>query len=314
MNNNLPEIFLERLKQIVPENEYNDVVESFNHKKKTTFRANTIKINADELAERLTEEGFKFERVSWYKDAFVLIEDNGKSVSYSPLFVGGYLYLQNLSSMLPVIVLDPQPDEVILDITAAPGSKTTQMAAMMNNTGQIIANDRSRVRNFILKHNLEILAVSNVKVMQLEAQKVGRKFGEVFDRVLVDVPCSLEGRFFTGKPKTYNNWSIKRVERLAEYQRQMFHSAIDAARSGATLLYSTCTLSPEENEGVIDWALKKFEGKIKMEKIELYKEIEILPVLSEWEGREYNSEVSKAVRIKPTETMEGFFMAKITKL
>src|SRR6185503_4177192 len=128
---------------------------------------------------------------------------------------------------------------------------------LMENRGQIIANDMSRVRLYKLAANLKTLGVTNVTTMHMRAQDLWRKFPNVFDKVLADVPCSLEGRFLTTNPKTYKNWSVKKIKILSDHQKHILRSAVSAAKPGATIVYSTCTLAPEENEEVVDWILKK---------------------------------------------------------
>lgn len=309
----LPENFIGRLKQIVPQSEWDQVISSFSKRRPSTFRANTLKITTEELAQKLTQLGFEYEQLPWFPDAFILKNKSQRELTETPLYMGGFIYIQNLSSMIPPLVLDPQPDEVILDITAAPGSKTTQMAAMMKNSGQIVANDRSRVRNFILKHNLETLSVTNVRVVQMMAQDLWKKFPGIFDRTLVDVPCSLEGRFFEENPKTYFNWSEKRIKTLSDYQKMILRSAVSATKPGGTIVYSTCTFAPEENEEVIQWLLEKEKGNVSLEQIKLDKFTFSKP-LTEWEGKKFDPEISKAARILPTDNMEGFFVAKMRKL
>jgi 16S rRNA (cytosine1407-C5)-methyltransferase len=309
----LPKEFLEKLESLVPCDKYQTVLDSFSVKKPTTFRANTLKMTADQLEKELQEEGFEVERVSWYQDAFILKNQDQASLTRTRFFQQGYLYLQSLSSMIPPLVLHPQNNEIILDIAAAPGSKTTQIAAFLNNSGKIVANDTSRVRLYRLEANLKLQGVENTEIAQLPGQIIWKQFPEHFDKVLVDVACSMEGRFLTSEPKSYQDWAQKKVKLLAEDQKWILRSAISATKVGGGIVYSTCTISPEENEGVIDWILKKEKGAVELEEIHIPNFTGDKPILTYKEKR-YNPDIIKTLRIYPSPTLEGFYIAKFRKV
>jgi 16S rRNA (cytosine1407-C5)-methyltransferase len=227
-------------------------------------------------------------------------------------YTDGWLYVQSLSSMVPPLVLQPQPGERILDLTAAPGSKTTQMATLMENQGEILANDTSLVRLFKLQANLNTQGVTNTTTRRSSGQDLWQAFPEYFDRTLVDVPCSMEGRFLCSVPKTYENWSPKKNKELVLRQRALLRSAVSATKPGGVIVYSTCTLSPDENEGVVDWLLKKEGTAIEVEAIS----VPGLPVtqpITHWKHKVFASAIAKTVRILPSSTMEGFYVAKLRK-
>lgn len=309
---NLPEKFLERIDALVPEEIRDEVLQSYTQKRPTTFRRNRLKITAKKLKEELEKCGISFDQVDWYSDAFVLNTSNKAELMETSLYKEGYLYIQSLSSMIPPLVLDPQENELILDLTAAPGSKTTEIAAMMNNTGEIIANDTSRPRLYRLEANLKLQGVTNVKVSQFPGQIIWEKFPEHFDKTLLDAPCSMEGRFYTGDAKTYRDWTPKKVRDLSTRQKYLLRSAISATKPGGTIVYSTCTLSAEENEGVIDWILDREKGNIELESVEI-KGLKGYPGIEEY-SKKFNKEVSKTLRIYPSSTMEGFFITKLKKI
>ncbi len=311
--NVLPEKFLEKLNDFVPEDKKQSVLQSFLQRKPSTFRANTLKISADDLEIELKKLGIEVERVPWYKDAFILKNVVQKVLAETKFYKEGYLYVQSLSSMIPPLVLDPKPEEIVLDMTAAPGSKTTQIAALMQNTGTLIANDKSRIRNFRLSANLALQGVTNAQVLSQPGEFLWKKYPEYFDRALVDVPCSMEGRFFVEDPKTFQDWTPGKVKQLAEMQKWLLRSAISTTRPGGTIVYSTCTLSPEENEEVINWILKKEGAAIDLDDIH----IENLPMeqgLTQYKNKLFDKRLSKTVRIYPSGDMEGFFIAKIRKI
>jgi len=240
----------------------------------------------------------------------------------------GYYYVQEIASMLPAIALNPKPDELVLDLCAAPGSKTTQMAAMMKNKGTIIANDANLDRIKILASNTERCAATNTILTRNDGVNLCRKIAEsnkkgeisvrgtlvplMFDKILVDAPCSGEGTI-KSTPKTLLMWNINTIKSLSKLQKKLLESAIEILKVGGEVVYSTCTHAPEENEEVLDYALKKFGKSISMEKIVL--PIKCKPGILGWAGGNYDKEVEKSCRVYPHVTnTEGFFISKIKKL
>lgn len=308
----LPPAFLDKVKEVVPAEKLNSVLGAFCVERPTTFRANTLKISSDKLADQLSVLNIPFERVDWYSDAFIL-QTTKNVLMDTDLYNNGFLYIQSLSSMIPSLVMDPQANETVCDLTAAPGSKTTQMAAMMANTGSIVANDKSKVRLYKLQSNLAVQGVTNTQTTYLPGQVFWKNYPEYFDKTLVDVPCSLEGRINCLNPKTYKDWTPKKPKELSQIQKFLLRAGISTTKVGGTIVYSTCTLSPEENEGVLDWILEKEKGAVEMESIELLVP-DKYPGVTQWGNKNYNPQVAKALRIFPSETMEGFFVAKLKKI
>ncbi len=308
----LPQTFLDRLENLLPEKMKEDVLAAFCTERPTTFRTNTLKTTSRELMQQLTERGLSYQKVSFLPDAFIL-EGSAKQLTTTGLFDSGFLYVQSLSSMIPALVLEAQQNEIILDMTAAPGSKTSQVAALMENTGHIVANDISRVRLYKLRANLKLLDVKNTTVIQKKGQDLWKSYNNYFDRVLVDAPCSLEGRFHCENPKTYRTWNIKKVKQLSHLQRYLLRSALTCTKPGGVIVYSTCTLSPEENEEVLDWLLTKEKDSVVLEPINL--EIpEKIRAFHKWQDKVFDPQVKNAIRILPSSLMEGFFVAKLKKL
>ncbi len=308
----LPKEFLERLKFIVPVGEFHRVVNAFTYKKPATIRVNTLKISSYRLRRAMQQAGVKLESVNWYQDAFIVRNISYHKLTSLPFYQLGYFYLQNLSSMTPALVISPKPSEKILDITAAPGSKTTQMAAAMGNKGEIVANDISSLRILKMKANLKIQGVANVKIERIDARNIWQKYLEYFDATLADVPCSMEGRFVLSDPKSFMSWSRKKIKNLSQLQRWILRSAVSATKVGGRIVYSTCTLSPEENEEVIDWILNKEKNKVCIEDIEI-KNLKLSPPITSWMGKKYSPQIEKCRRILPSITMEGFFIALLRK-
>jgi len=309
----LPEEFTTRLTHLAPSDIVTRIMQGFSSKRPTTFRVNTLKTDASSLLKRLTAEQFVLEVNPWYPNSFILKNSSQKALTETPEYKEGLLYVQSLSSMLPPLILDPKPGERVLDIAAAPGSKTTQMATMMQNKGEIVANDTSHVRMYRLRANLNMQGVAIARTTQTDGRGFWQKYPEYFDKVLVDVPCSMEGRFNVSDPKTYEDWSLKKVRELSRLQRWLLRSAISATKPGGTIVYSTCTISPEENEEVIDWILTKEKGNVTLETIHIDKLYADPPIVA-WQGKTYDAAIEKTVRIYPTERMEGFYIAKLKKI
>ncbi len=309
----LPSEFLERLQGIVLEKDLSQVLAAFAAKRPTTLRANTLKISADDVFQKFTESGIELEKVPWWSTAFIVKNATLRQVTEHELYQSGSVYVQSLSSMIPPLVLDPQPNEKILDLTAAPGSKTTQIAALMKNTGEIIANDLSPVRLFKLQANVKMQGAKNVFVRRGPGEYFWKKFPEYFDRTLIDVPCSMEGRMNSNDPDTYEDWSLRKIKELSIRQCHLLRSAVSVTKVGGIIVYSTCTLAPEENENVVNWLLEREKGKVELEDISL-EHVETSPAILAWQKKTFSPEVSKALRILPSSTMEGFFVAKLRKI
>jgi NOL1/NOP2/sun family putative RNA methylase len=224
-----------------------------------------------------------------------------------PEYLQGYYYLQETASQLPAEILEPKPGELVLDMCAAPGSKTTQLAMMMNNTGKIIALELNNPRLPSLQNNLERCGVTNSIVYKKDA-RYADDLKLIFDKVLLDAPCS--GNFANDE-----NWLEERkledLKQISKTQRQLLESALNVLKLGGVMVYSTCSLEPEENEINIDWLLKTHKN-VSLEKINL----EIGDCgLTDVFGQELNKEISKCRRLWPHKTgVQGFFIAKIRKI
>ena len=308
----LPPEFLERLARILPASEHDAVLRSFSQAKPTTFRVNTLHASVEAVRTELEGAGFQLDPVSWRPGAFMLRQGELERLQETEVYKTGKVYVQSLSSMMPALALDPQPGERILDLTAAPGSKTTQMACLMNGQGTIVANDNNRPRFYKLKANVKMQGASNVEVSLRYGESFGQRPGE-FDRVLVDAPCSTEGRFYLPKPASYQFWKPRKMHEMAHKQRKLLAAGLHTLKPGGVLVYSTCTFAPEENEAVVDWALKKYAHLVSLEPITLPIQ-NVSPGLVGWEDRSYHPELRQAVRILPNTVMEGFFMAKLRKV
>lgn len=306
IKNRLPEDFVDNLYTMFSPGVVDNIFRGIAEKRHTTIRVNTLKYNIQDLMKYFKEINIKFDRVLWYKDALVIKNANEKEIQKLDIYKNGYIYLQSLSSMVPPLVLAPEEGENVLDLTAAPGSKTTQIAALMNGKGYILANELDKLRCERLKYNVSGQGANIVEVVNGRGERIGNQYPEKFDKVLLDTPCSGEGRFSMYNVQSYKSWSIKTVNELTKVQKKLFKSAYNALKPNGTLVYSTCTLNKEENEYILDWALNNFDLKLVPINIEIR------------EGNQAFNEgldksVKNAIRILPSKNMEGFFVSKFIK-
>lgn len=267
----LPIDFINELNNDFTERNVDKILTGMSEERYTTFRVNYLKSNEVEVEEELVKNGLEFEKVritesNFNFNAYVIYNKNEKDLSKLKIYEDGKIYIQSISSMIPPIILRPEPGERVLDMAAAPGSKTTQMAAMMNNEGYILANEIDKFRCEKLKYNVEKQGASIVHIINKDGTQLNNS-AKSFDKILVDAPCSGEGRFIVSNKKTYEHWSLKMQKELVEIQKKLLSNAINLCKINGTILYSTCALSLAENEKVIDWAINNFN--IEIEKINI---------------------------------------------
>lgn len=270
-----------------------------------SIRINTIKIEIKDLKLRLNQ--FKLKQIPWCKEGF-WIEGDRTDLGNLQEHGLGYFYIQEASSMIPAQILNPKKNDIILDMAAAPGSKTTHLAAIMKNTGIIIANDPDYTRIKALSMNIQRSGLTNTIITKME----GRFFKNFsFDKILLDAPCSGTGTI-RKSPRTILEWNPNNIKRLSGIQRQLITNAFKNLKENGTLVYSTCTMEPEENEAVISYLLET-NHNAKLEKISM--NIKSSKPILEFEEEKYNSEIKKCLRIWPQDNnTDGFFIAKIRKL
>ena len=278
-----------------------------------SIRVNTLKTTVTEIQQRLTkDDAWQLDPIPWCPEGF-FITGTRRDVGNLPEHVLGYIYVQEAASMIPPMVLDPQPGDLVLDMAAAPGSKTTQIAMHMQNRGLLIANDVEASRLAALGINLQRCGVSNAIITKMK----GRTFEHVplqFDRILVDAPCSGTGTIRKSL-KTIGMWNPKMVQRLAGTQRNMLKVAFGLLKPGGTLVYSTCSLEPEEDEGVVSAFLEHAEREsLGASVADIDLPIKRGSPVTEFGGHAYHGEVRKCLRLWPQDNdTEGFFVTKIIK-
>ena len=305
---NFKEKFVERYSKLTNWDDFRQCSLSFLRR---SIRVNTLKISIKELKQRL-ENKWNLEQVPWCREGFWIEHakkerrDIGNLIEHSL----GYFYTQEAASMIPPIVLEPKPNDMVLDIAASPGSKTTQIAQYMQNRGILIANDYTYERMKPLSINLQRCGVTNAIITLMEGQWF-KKSGIEFDKVLVDAPCSGTGTIRKSL-KTIGIWNPDMVRRLSITQKQLIETGFNLLKDNGTLVYSTCSLEPEENEEVVDFLLKKYENT-KLEEINL--KLKKSPVILEFDNKQYSEEIKKCLRIWPQDNdTEGFFVAKIKRI
>lgn len=297
--NKLPDFFMERLYKEYNEEQANQIIEGYKLERKLTFRVNTIKTTAEEIEQRLVENGIMYKKVKWSKEAFIILNRNEEEIQKLEMYKNGEIYLQSLSSMLPPIILNPAEKTDILDMTSAPGGKTTQIAALTNNNANITACEMSNIRAERLKYNLEKQGAL-AYVMVKDARNIDKFFS--FDQILLDSPCSGSGTINMNNIDLNKYFTLELVEKCKKTQRSLINKAVQILKGGKELVYSTCSILKEENEEIVKTIMNKG--------------MEIVPI--EFEGKETLPQLPTTIDgtlcICPTQEYEGFFIAKLRKI
>jgi NOL1/NOP2/sun family putative RNA methylase len=271
---------------------------------KTSLRVNTLRISEDILIPRIEKLGMKLSKVSWLRNGYV-VESSKFSPGASTESLLGYYYVQEAAAQVPVEVLAPKPGESVLDCCAAPGGKLTQIAQWMQNKGVLIALEKKPHRLLSLRNNLERCGVANAIVYNVDAGKAAN-IGLKFDKVLLDAPCSGN---FVGDKGWFSKRTIEDIQRSAQFQRNLLKAAVAALKPNGTLVYSTCTLEPEENELNMQWLIDN--ERVALEPVQC-------PVgdpgLTNVFGKKLDKSIANCRRFWPHKTnTEGFFVAKVRK-
>lgn len=310
----LPQKYIDRIKQLIPETEWELFFE-----KVTQPLPKTIRLNPHSKLKKEIPKNWQLTPVSEIPEAFFIQRENQKEQPLGKTMehFSGQIYVQSLSSMLPVKILDPQPEEKILDMCSAPGSKTTFIAEKMENRGLLVCNEPSSSRSKKLSANLQRMGTLNYIMTQSDGTKMAYFFGQEFDKILLDAPCSSEG--FARRDASYFDrmWSEKKIFEAAKLQKRLITSAFQMLNPYGTMVYSTCTSAPEENEFIIKHLL------------DTYPEAELLDIdlgtiparegITEFNGEKIPPEIAQKVRrIYPhTEnenwSSESFFISLIHK-
>ncbi len=269
--------------------------------RKSSFRVNAVKSSRKEIISKLEALSIEYEEVRWYKDAFIISNEDEVKLRTSDLYEDGKIYFQSLSSMIPVLVLGANENENILDMAAAPGGKTTQLFAISEGKALITACEKNKIRAERLKYNLDKQGANRVNVMMQDARKLDDFFS--FDKVLLDAPCSGSGTLNLNDEKQIKGFTEELIKRSVVTQKEMLDKALKVLKVGHEMVYSTCSILKAENEGQLKRLIDS--GKI-----------EIIPIDEKnFEGLEtLKSEIEGTLCVCPNESYEGFYIAKFKRI
>lgn len=307
-----PEAFLERYETILGPEHLKKIIQGFDAVRQTWFRVNLLKGEIQEAVGRLHAEGIPFQMNADFPDAGWVEAGDREALLQSSTYEQGFIYVQGLASQLPVRFLDVNPGLTVLDLAAAPGSKTLQIAGLASTDDEIAAVELVRKRKFKLQDNLKQHGAGHVRVFLQDGTKVWKYRPEYFDRVLLDAPCSSEGRFRLNDESSFSYWTPSKVKEMVRKQRRLLFSAFHSLRPGGVLVYSTCAISPDENEGAIQHMLSSFPDCLEIEPIHFDAPERVPPVL-QWRKKELDPRIEESCRLLPSVRMEGFFVCKMRK-
>lgn len=270
----LPSDFKERMKQQLGKS-YADFLASYDEGRTYGLRYNPLKITKENLVSFFGDRQFQLEPVPWAEEGFYYPKESqpGKQ----PLHEAGGYYIQEPSAMSAITLLDPRPGEQVLDLCAAPGGKSTQIAGRMKGIGLLVANEAIPSRAKILSQNIERMGIANALVLNETPQRLAERFPFYFDRIAVDAPCSGEGMFRKDECACAE-WSLQQVQRCADRQKEILSHAVEMLKPGGVLVYSTCTFSRQENEEMAEWLIEMYP------QMKLVKQVHIWPHLHHGEG------------------------------
>lgn len=301
MNKQIPEFLIEKLNNEYGAKLRDRIIQGYSNVRPVTLRVNTIKITIENVKNELREKGIRFKEVTWSKEALIINNVREDKIRELELYKNGEIYLQSLSSMLPPIILDPKQRESILDMAAAPGGKTTQIATLTNNNVSITACELNKIRAEKLKYNIEKQGATCCYVMEADSRRLNDYFS--FDKILLDAPCSGSGTINIEDADFEKGFTQKLIEKSIKSQQQLIKKAIKVLKPGGEMVYSTCSILKEENEEIVKQILKQSNVEIIPINLENYKGLPLLPVT-----------VDGTICVCPNELYEGFFIAKIRKI
>ena len=297
MENKVPDFLYNMLIEQYGEEVSNKIIDGFGQNRKLTLRINKLKTTVENVKKVLTDLNIKFSEVSWSEDALIIEGTTKQEILELEIYKNGEIYLQSLSSMIPALILNPEANENILDMAAAPGGKTTQMSAISNNLALITACEKNKIRAERLKYNIQKQGANRVNE---DSRKLDDNFS--FDKILLDAPCSGSGTINIFDEKLNKYFTKELVDRSIKTQKELLQKAIKVLKKGGEMVYSTCSILKQENEENIEKFLKNNQLEIVPIDIELLKDIPLLP-----------SKIEGVITVCPNELYEGFFVAKLRK-
>ena len=297
----IPQFLIEMLRKQYGEELSAKILKGYGVERKVTFRVNTLKTNRSNIENILNENGIRYKKVPFYSDAFLIENAREDIIRNLDIYKNGEIYLQSLSSMLPPIILEPRENMDILDMTAAPGGKTTQIASMIKNKSRITAIEMNKIRAEKLKFNIQKQGATCVYVMEQDARKIDDFFS--FDEILLDAPCSGSGTINLNNPKLEKIFTKELIKKSVKAQTALLRKAIKILKKEGKMVYSTCSILEDENEEIINNILKT--GLVEIVNID-FLGIEKLPKLP--------TKIHGTLCVMPNEEYEGFFVAKLKKI
>jgi len=294
----IPEFLYQKLKNQYNNEELNIIKQGYQIKRPVTLRINTIKSNKREIIDELNKAGVIYENVNWNENALILNNIEEYQIKGMDIYKNGKIYLQSLSSMIPVIILNPKPHENILDMTAAPGGKTTQISAMSNNEVLITACEKNKIRLDRLQYNIQKQGAKGVNLLNIDSRKLDDFFS--FDKILLDAPCSGSGTININDEQFEKHFTEELINRSKKTQMELLNKAVSILKKGHEIVYSTCSILAEENEDNIYKLLKT-------------NKVELVPIDNKIDIPLLHTKIPGTLIIAPTKYNEGFFVAKLRK-
>ena len=309
-NANVKKSFKGRMAQLLNVSE-TKVAEILQPSNVFTCRLNRLrKVNREQIIEKANKLGINIEPLSWYPDAFV-VKNTKYDLLKTDLVKGGVLYIQNASSYLPVLALQPKANEKILDACAAPGGKTSHIAALTKGKADIWANDGIKTRLEPFKQVQKLLGFKTSRLTCIPVQSIDREINEQFDKILLDVQCSGEGMMDINNPSTMRFWSLERITKYMHLQTKALNACFNLLKPGGVLVYSTCTYAPEENEAPISKFLKHHQDAF-VQPLQFDSKY-VRHGETKWQDMVFDEQLRGALRVLPNDGMEGFFVCRIVK-
>ena len=300
MNEGVPAYLAELLTNQYGEETAQRIAEGFQAQRAVTLRANRLKADVKTVQEKLEAAGIKTQRVSWSEDALIVENAREEALTALDLYENGEIYLQSLSSMIPPLLLGAKENENILDMAAAPGGKTTQIAALTGNRAMITACEMNKIRADRLRYNVERQGATRVTVMNIDSRNLDDLFS--FDRILLDAPCSGSGTVQLGNPRSKGQFNAVNLGKTTKAQSALLDKALRLLRKGGEMIYSTCSVLAQENEDIVRRALKKGNCEIVPLDLAAFDSVPQLPVT-----------IPGTLCVMPDSLHEGFYVAKIRR-
>ena len=285
--------------------DFGKLMKSYSKKTRKAIRVNTLKISVNNCLNRLKRKGFLLSSVPWCNSAF-FVDKEPMPLASTVEYLMGFFYIQDATSLVPVIELAPKPHEVVLDMAAAPGGKTTQIAQLMKNKGSILAVEVDNRRIKALLYNLGRMGVENVISMRDDARNI-KNVGLVFDKILVDAPCTADGTI-AKNPELKKDLTPEYYTIYQEKQKSLLRAAKGVLKKDGTLVYATCSTAPEENEQIVEFAVEKLGFKLEPTKLQKYFD----KGFTSFFGKRHKNYLSKSLRVMPYKyNTQAFFVAKL---